>query len=92
MAPRPQRLHAEGPLEKARPSKAARNEGRKLVSTAANNLGVALLLAAFVQPTLLYLQQRRPFDLAVVIASSIFLLIGIVALGIAQLVIRRLED
>ena len=73
-------------------SKAARNERRKLLATACNNLGVALLLATFVQPVALYLQQRRPIDFAVLVASLIFFTVAIATFGVSQPVAERLED
>ena len=73
-------------------SKTGRNEGRKLVATAGNNLGVALLLAAFVQPTLLYLQQREPADAVTIAAILTFGLIAMACFAFAHYVIRRLED
>ena len=59
-----------------RGSKSGRNEGRKLAATALNNTGVAFVLAAFLQPALAYLQQRRGVDLEVVLAPVMFLAIS----------------
>lgn len=75
-----------------RGSKSGRNEGRKLAATALNNTGVAFVLAAFLQPALAYLQQRRGVDFEVALASAIFLLVGAACVVAAQLVVRRLED
>ena len=72
--------------------KTARNESRKLVATALNNLAVALLLAAFVQPVVIYLQQRRPLDLAIPAASLIFTIAAGALFLAPHRVIRRLED
>ena len=80
------------PETRPRRSKAARNERRKLLATACNNLGVALLLAAFVQPTALYLQQRRIVDFEVALASTIYFLVAVAMLIVAQRVAERLED
>ena len=72
--------------------KTASNESRKLVATAGNNLGVALLLAAFVQPALLYLQQRKPADPLTVATIAAFGLIAMACFVFAHYIIRRLED
>jgi hypothetical protein len=74
------------------PGKTARNEGRKLIATALNNLAVALTLAAFVQPIAIYLQQRKPLDLATALASLTFFVISATLFVGSQRTIRRLED
>ncbi len=74
------------------PNKAARNEARKLVATLLNNVALAFLLAALLQPALAFLQQQRPVDLVVVGASLIFLLISFGAFVASQAVISGVEE
>lgn len=80
----------EGP--KPRGSKAGRNEARKLTATALNNTGVAFALAALLQPALAFVQQARGVDLAVVVASTIFLIVSGVLFWLARRAVRELED
>jgi hypothetical protein len=72
--------------------KAARNESRKLTATAVNNLAVALLLAAFIQPTLSVVQQARDLSLAELIASAIFVLLSALCFSAVRLIALRIED
>jgi len=72
--------------------KAGRNKGRELVAGAVNNVAVALLLAATVQPILATIQQQRPLRFAEVLTSLMFFAGAVTCFFIAQAVIRRLED
>lgn len=72
--------------------KVGRNEARKLAATFSNNVGVAFFLAAFLQPSLAFVQQDRVLGLATAGASAIFFLLAIIGLLIGQTIARRLED
>ena len=73
-------------------SKTGRNEARKLAANAYNNVGVALVLAALLQPPLAFLQQDRTPTLAVVVASVIFFAVGFGMFSLARRKARELED
>jgi hypothetical protein len=72
--------------------KAGRNKGRELVAGAVNNVAVALLLAATLQPVLATVQQQRTLRYEELVTSIMFLFGSIVCFFIAQAVIRRVED
>jgi predicted PurR-regulated permease PerM len=73
-------------------SKAGRNEARKLTANALNNMGVAAMLAALLQPVLLFVQQDRAPTLATGLTSLILLCVGFALFGGARRVVQALED
>lgn len=72
--------------------KVGRNEARKLAATFSNNVGVAFFLAAFLQPSLAFVQQDRSLDLVIVLASTTVFVVAVAGFVGAQVVVRRLED
>jgi hypothetical protein len=72
--------------------KAGRNEGRKLAAAAVNNVGVAFLLAAVLQPARALVQQQRGVRLGELAASLIFLAIAAACFIVVRRVALRLED
>lgn len=78
----------------ARPaaSKAGRNEARKLMANALNNMGVAFTLAGILQPALAVVQQERWPTLAVLTASLIFIVIAGTLFTFARSAVHGLED
>lgn len=73
-------------------SKAGRNEARKLLGNALNNIGVTLVLAALLQPAIAIVQQDRWPTWTVVVSSPIFLLAAIGLFATARRTVRELED
>jgi predicted transporter len=73
-------------------SKAGRNESRKLAANALNNIGVAFVLAALLQPALAFVQQDRPPGLATAAASLIFMIVALVFFARGRGLVRQLED
>ena len=73
-------------------NKTSRNEGRKLMATFLNNVGVGWALAALLQPTLSVLREGRGFGLADALSAFLFGVIAIMFVVAAQVVVARLEE
>ena len=71
-------------------AKLRRNESRKRAATFLNSVGVAFLVAAVLQPILLFVQQGF-FGSPSVIFSTGFVILASISVVTAHLVIRRLE-
>lgn len=84
-------IDAEPPRWPAK-GKAGRNKGRDLTAGALNNVAVALLLAALLQPSLSFVQQQRPVDGLVIGASLAYILFSAACFVGAQWTARRTED
>ena len=73
-------------------SEAGRNEARKLTARALNNIGVACILAAFLQQILAFVQQDRTPTLAAMAASLILVAVGVLTFVLARRKAHQLED
>ncbi len=80
------------PRPRRQASKAGRNERRKLLANTLNGLGVAALLAGYLQPALAALRSGHLFSRGEALAALVFGAAGLTLHLGAQAVATRLED
>lgn len=80
------------PAQPVADGKAGRNESRKLLGTFLNNLGLAFFVGAVIQPILAIANRSLEINPVNVAVTVTFSALGLICLGVAHRVVRRLED